>query len=400
MSTVPQEGAEEDSEIELPLRKRLSRRAKLLMGIAAGLVLAVGIGAALLLPKSQAPAPPPDGLAEEYAEAAALLEAGDYERAASAFLLLGDYEDSAERARECRDALEKLHSAQLREKYDAASALLETGNYREARAAFLALGDYEDSETMALEALYRKAQALFRFAEEHDVRGVCAVLSTEPEGEDLFYLPRDRALALGSQGISDLQAACGKDAFRFVTQDGSGQLKPLEDALAELFGSLGDYKDSSAQAQLVPTLADRSDIFFDLCESGDLAAARDWLDNFKGAFDDRELWQERLDLYEPFCGDWMLVDGDPTLLPMIGGMEENCMAVRCAVFLREDEAVLRILLHPGDTEGPEFAAEVDTDRFYLTQGDLTYMVLITDVGNLSVAKYTGSFVISGVNYSK
>lgn len=400
-STEPRENADEEDETGAPLRKALSRRAKLLLGIAAGLILAVGVTAALLLPRAQSPAPPPDERAAEYAEAEALLEAGDYERAASAFLLLGDYEDSAARAAECRDALEKLHSSQLREEYDAAAALLETGCYRQARAAFLALGDFEDSETMAREALYRKAQALYGFVTGHDVRGVCAALSTEPEGEDLFYLPRDRALELGSQGISDLQSACGQDPFRFVTRDGSDrELKPLEDALAELYGSLGDYRDSAAQAELLPTLADRSDAFFALCEAGDLPAARDWLDSYSGPFDDRELWRERLDLYLPFCGDWMLVEGDPTLLPMIGGSEENCMAVRCAVLLREDEAVLRLLLHPEDTEGPEFIAEMDADRFYLEQGDLRYMVLITDVGNLSVAKYTGTFVISGVNYSK
>ena len=400
-SAEPRDGAEDDEADASPLRKPLSRRARLLLGIAAGLILAGGAAAALLLPRAPAPAPPPDERAAEYAAAAALLEDGDYERAESAFLLLGDYEDSAARAAECRDALEKLHSAQLREGYDAAAALLETGSYREARAAFLALGDYEDSETMAREALYRKAQALFRFVTGHDLRGVCAALCTEPEGEDLFYLPRDRALELGSQGISDLQAACGKDPFRFVTQEGSErELKPLEDALAELYGSLGDYKDSAAQAELLPTLADRSDAFFALCEAGDLAAARDWLDSYTGPFDDRELWLQRLDLYLPFCGDWMLVEGDPTLLPMIGGSEDNCMAVRSAVLLREDEAVLRLLLHPEDSKGPEFTAEMDADRFYLEQGDLSYMVLITDVGNLSVAKYTGSFVISGVNYSK
>lgn len=397
----PREDAEDDEGTGALLRNALSRRAKLLLGIAAGLILAGGITAALLLPKTQPPAPPPDERAEKYADAEALLEAGDYEGAASAFLLLGDYGDSAERVAACQAALESLHTSQLQAEYDAATALLETGCYRRARAAFLALGDFEDSEAMAREALYRKAQALFRFVTEHDVRGVYAALCTEPDAEDLFYLPRDRALALGSQGISDLQAACGQDPFRFVTQDGSDrELLLLEDALAELFGSLGDYKDSAAQAVLLPTLADRSEAFFALCEAGDLAAARDWLDSYSGPFEDLELWQARLDEYLPFCGDWMLVDGDPTLLPMMEGTEENCMAVRCVVSLREDEVVLRLLLHPEDSQGPELVAEMDADRFYLEQGDVQYMALITGVGNLSVAKYTGSFVISGVNYSK
>ncbi len=389
-----------DLEDEEPTHSPLSRRMKRILGIAAGLVLAGGVAAALLLPKTQAPAPTPDPHIEEYAQAEALLNAGDYERAESAFLLLGDYEDSAARAAECREAMEKQHTAHLREQYDTAAALLETKSYRQARAAFLALGDFEDSADMAREALYRKARALYRFATEHDIKGFCASFSLEPNGEDLFYLPRERALALGSQGISDLQAACGKDAFRFVNREESEQLQLLEDALAGIYGSLGDYKDSALQAERLPELADRSDEFFALCEAGDLPAAQKWLNAYSGPFADRDLWQKRLAMYLPFCGDWMLVDGDPTLLPMIRDEEGSCMAVRCEVVLREDGAVLRFLLHPEDSEGPAFAAEADETRFYLEQGDLRYMALITDIGSLSIAKYTETIVVSGVNYAK
>lgn len=402
--SVRETAASEEDDGKDPPPVSFPPRMKRILAVAAGVILAVGLGAVLLMPRASAPAPAPaaepvDERIAAYAAAELLLDAGDLEQAESAFLRLGDYEDSAERAQACRDALEQLRAVQVREEYDAATALLESGSYSQARAAFLALGDYEDSADMAREAVYRKAQALTRFAEEHDVRELRAALTPDAEQEDLFSMPRERALALGSQGISDLQAACGKDPFHFVTRDGADvELLLLEDAVAELYRSLGDYKDSAELAERLPQLADRSAEFFALCQDGDLPAAQEWLDSHPLEFEGRQLWAERVALYLPFCGDWALADGDPTLLPLIYGTEGSCKTIRCSVHLTEDEAVLRILLNEDDKEGPELTAEPGKDRFYLQKGDLRYMALITEVGNLSVAKYTDTIVVSGVNY--
>ena len=84
----------------------------------------------------------------------------DYARylsAAEAFEALGAYKDSADRAAQCRDQLVLLNEAALQEDYAAAQELLTQRRYSEAREAFLALGDYEDSAELANESLYQKA---------------------------------------------------------------------------------------------------------------------------------------------------------------------------------------------------------------------------------------------------
>lgn len=400
-------------EADEPGEQPLPRRMKRLIALAAGLFLLVGLIAVLVLPKagrSEAPTAAPvaaiaavptaDPREDAYNQAAALMDDGEYEQAEAAFLALGDYLDSAKQAQICRETLTFLQSSRLQEDYDAASALLESGSYSQARSAFLALGDYADSVELAQEAIYRKARALTQFVTEHDVKGVRAMLTTDPEAESLFFLPRERALALGSQGIHDLQVACGGDAFRFVTgDDPTVELVLLEDAVASLYSSLGDYKDSAEMAQRLPVMADRSDEFFALCQAGDLPAAKEWLDNYPGEFPERELWLERLDHYLPFCGDWELAEGDSTLLPLLADGEGRCVRVRCLVILDGEEAILRFLLNEEDETGPELRAEMDELRFHLKDGDLYYLALLTNVGNLSVAKYTNGNVVSGVVYT-
>lgn len=81
------------------------------------------------------PAPSPD---ERYEAAAALLAAGDYERAIAAFEALDGYRDSAEQIEACRAAI-------LDGQYEAALALYADRNFAAAREAFAALGDYRDS---------------------------------------------------------------------------------------------------------------------------------------------------------------------------------------------------------------------------------------------------------------
>ena len=74
----------------------------------------------------------------DYKKAVALYEAGEYQQAKAAFRALGDYEDCAQRVKDCEEAI-------LREAYNAALALMEAGNYEEAIEAFEDLDDYADS---------------------------------------------------------------------------------------------------------------------------------------------------------------------------------------------------------------------------------------------------------------
>lgn len=81
-------------------------------------------------------------LEKQYRAAGDLLVNGEYEKARTAFDLLGGYRDSAEKARNIiRD-----------EEYARALELMAQREYREAMVAFMVLGDYKDSAEKAEEA--------------------------------------------------------------------------------------------------------------------------------------------------------------------------------------------------------------------------------------------------------
>ena len=82
-----------------------------------------------------------------YNDAAALLEAGKYDEAITAFTALDGYSDSAARITEAE--------------YKKACDLLENEKFAEAIEAFTALGDYEDSKDRITEAEYRRAIKTF-----------------------------------------------------------------------------------------------------------------------------------------------------------------------------------------------------------------------------------------------
>ena len=95
--------------------------------------------------------------AEAYTQAEALLRAEDYAGAAAAFEALGEYEDSAARAAEAREAQAEAQREAEREAENAAAyaraeALLTEENYAQAVPAFEALGEYRDSAALAAEA--------------------------------------------------------------------------------------------------------------------------------------------------------------------------------------------------------------------------------------------------------
>ncbi len=364
------DGAFDPEEGDAPPRLFFPPLFKRLVTIAAGLVLLVGLALALYLNR------------------------------ASLLALTRKTQTAEPSSVETQDTPEDEEADAQAQKYEDASALLEAGSYSQAREAFLDLGDYQDSRELACEAVYRKAQALTAFINGHDVAGIRAAVSCDPEEESLFYLPRDLALDLDAQGVGDLQSACGQDAFRFVTEEeADGTLPILEDAVAELYASLGDYKDSARLAKELPEQADRSFEFFELCARGELPQAQEWLLAHPEDFEGREAWAERVDRFLPFCRDWVSVSGDLSLLPRLQGLEEECSQLRCVVLLEEDRAVLRFLLHEGDSEGPELIAEGDEERFYFVDEEITYMAVLTSFGNLSVAKYNPVFVISGVDYT-
>ena len=328
----------------------------------------------------------------------------DYARylsAAEAFEALGAYEDSADRAAQCRDQLVLLNEAALQEEYAAAQELLSQRRYSEAREAFLALGDYKDSAELADEALYQKALGLYRYVEENSVRGITASLSADSQTESLVAIPRERLLKLGQEGLHDLEELFGKDPVLFTAaEEEDSTLVPLQEALGSLLEPLGDYKDSKELAARLPELADQSDAFFDLCEAGELEAARDWLEAWEKPFEDKELWLERVNRCLAVDGTWYFLNGDPSLVPSIGGIHDKYYTIVCQVRLSTDGAVLRILLDEQNETGPELFAELDNDCFRLEDGAFAYLVQLSPGGSLGVNKAENGNIIGGAAFGR
>ena len=93
-------------------------------------------------------------LQAQYDAAQELLDDGDYAAAAKAFESL-DYDDSAEKAKLCRDYIS----------YENAKLYLKNGKYDDAIEVFTKLGDFEESKNKLTEAKIGKAKALIE--EEH-----------------------------------------------------------------------------------------------------------------------------------------------------------------------------------------------------------------------------------------
>lgn len=97
----------------------------------------------------------------QYKKATELYEQGSYAEAGEIFSKLGNYEDSADKANEC--------------KYQEASALLQNSDYDAAKELFSALGDYGDSADKVKFCDYKKAAKLLA---DDDYDAAKAIFST------------------------------------------------------------------------------------------------------------------------------------------------------------------------------------------------------------------------------
>lgn len=87
----------------------------------------------------------------KYKDAVALMDAGNYEEAITAFEAMEDYKDSVQMIEACEQGIIDREIAILDGKYNDAVALMEAGNYGEAVSAFEELGDFKDSAERAIE---------------------------------------------------------------------------------------------------------------------------------------------------------------------------------------------------------------------------------------------------------
>lgn len=315
-----------------------------------------------------------------------------YNSAIEQFSALGGYRDSESNIEKCRQAVEECIQAEAQSVYDWAVQLLEDGHYCRARDAFEELGSFGDSESMAKEAIYRKALSLFGFIEKYDIRGIYAALSTDTEVPSVFYISKDAALKLGTSCISDLNAACGGDAVDVRLDDTLGaDAVPLSDALTKLFGSLGKYGDAASYKDKIAEAIDYTREFFNLCKQGDLYGAYDWLTAYEDDFPNREQWLATLEKYKPFCSDWVLYSGDATLLPMTAGKTEPCQTFSTCVLIDGDTATLRFTGTGAEEFTVDFPVELGSDNFVLNNDDVYfYYTAIPIPDHLAYMKYDNS----------
>ena len=325
-----------------------------------------------------------------------------YQAASEEFKALDGYRDSEDCIRRCREGIAAQELAVLQHAYDAACQLLEEQHFSQARLEFLALKDYENSPEMVKEAVYRKAAGLYAFIRRYDVRQVYADLSISPERGSSFVIPKDAALAMGSQCVTDLYDACGNDPVDVNLADEHGQsMRPLASCAIELFEQLGDYRDSAECIAGIRDATDYTKDFFMLCETGDLNSALDWLDTYEGEFEDRDVWRARLQLYLPFCTGWSLYSGDATVIPLTVGRGNRCSSCSTRVLLKEDGAVLRLSANDGEEYYFDLYAEQD-DTFFANYDNpaYRYLLVINNVGRMSYLKYdTAGNLITSCEYS-
>ena len=312
-----------------------------------------------------------------------------YQAALDEFESLGDYRDSVACAQRCRAGIEAQQQSVLQKAYDAAMQLLNAQEYSRARQAFLELGNFKDSADLARESLYQKALGLYEYILRYDVRQVYADLSISTDRGSSFVMPKDAALAMGSQCVTDLYAACGKDPVDVnLSEQPSQSMRLLADCVTDLFALLEDYRDSADRIAGIREATDYTRDFFMLCEAGDLHGALEWLEAFEGEFEDRDVWLSRLQLYLPFCTGWSLYSGDATVIPLTVWRSGRCMNCSTRVLLTDNQAVLRLSANDGEEYYFDLVSALD-DMYFMNEEDpnFRYLLVINNMGRMSYLKY-------------
>ena len=96
----------------------------------------------------------------KYNDAITLMDEGRYTEAITVFESLGGYKDSIDCIAECNAGIETNRLAKLDEEYYAAIALMDAGNYEAAITAFQELDGYKDSVAKTQQAYYTYGEKL------------------------------------------------------------------------------------------------------------------------------------------------------------------------------------------------------------------------------------------------
>ena len=187
-----------------------------------------------------------------YDRAAQLLENKEYEASEAAFLALGGYRDSAQRA-------EAAVQAGLEDTYRQAKALQDQGAFDEAYDLYASLGSYSDSAEKLLEVAVQKADHLYnegRFAEAAEVY---RLLGASDKALDADWHEADRLyqaheyLAASAQWLRNADYADSR-ARNYAM---AGERADAQDSLSAIaiYGADPDYEDAREKIYQLGTAA-------------------------------------------------------------------------------------------------------------------------------------------------
>mgnify|MGYP004510526195 CR=1 FL=1 len=191
----------------------------------------------------------------KYTNAVKAMEAQSYDEAYDAFIALGDFSDSADKAMYCRIEITYLEAV----------ALKDAGEYKKAADIFTSLGDYSDSKALAKESNYLYADSLLNSGKYEEAYSAFCALGAFKKGVNVVYKDSTTkaqeakylyGLACFESGdyknaveafelAGDYKEALAKlPEAKYLYADslvGSSDLKEASD----LYKELGDYKDST-----------------------------------------------------------------------------------------------------------------------------------------------------------
>ena len=180
---------------------------------------------------------------QKYEAAVALMESGQYEEASAAFAELGQYSDAAERVNEPF--------------YMQAEELLADGQYDEASAAFTKAGDYSNAADRIGEPFYVQAEALLANGEYDAATNAFKMAGSYSDASErakkIYYTQAEALLADGryeEASVAFIQAGKYSDAADRIGEPYYIQAEALLangefDAAVVAFTKAGDYCDAA-----------------------------------------------------------------------------------------------------------------------------------------------------------
>lgn len=180
----------------------------------------------------------------KYNNAVALMESGQYEAAIAAFEAMEGYEDSSDLIVEC--------------KYQAAHDLFGSSQFSAAFAKFNELGNYKDSTNLAIECQYQDAIKSFNNSKFEEARKSFEALGDYKDSKDM--LEQSRLGSVYAQALSAEKSNL-KNAYNFYSElpadfrDVSERKSLIESLMACEGTYTGTYKNGSFSEDVVITLS-------------------------------------------------------------------------------------------------------------------------------------------------